>query len=95
MRTDLYALGAVLYEMGTGQRAFPERESHRLITAILHETPQPPRALNRKVSAGLESIILKALEKDPERRYQSAQELRGGLGAAERAGAIPGSSAPA
>ena len=75
-RTDLYALGALLYEMGTGQRAFPERESHRLITAILHETPQPPRALNREVSAGLESIILKALEKDPEHRYQSARELR-------------------
>ena len=76
VRTDLYALGAVLYEMGTGQRAFPERESHRLITAILHQTPQPPRALNREVSAGLESIIPKALEKDPERRYQSARELR-------------------
>ena len=75
-RADMYALGAVLYEMGTGQRAFPERESHRLITAILHETPQTPRALNREVSAGLESIIFKALEKDPERRYQSARELR-------------------
>ena len=75
-RTDLYALGAVLYEMSTGRRAFPERESHRLITAILHQTPQPPRALNREVSAGLESIIFKALEKDPERRYQSAGELR-------------------
>ena len=76
VRTDLYALGTVLYEMGTGRRAFPERESHRLITAILHQTPQPPRALNRDISAGLESIIFKALEKDPERRYQSAQELR-------------------
>ena len=75
-RADLYALGAVLYEMGTGQRAFPERESHRLITAILHQTPQPPRALNREVSPSLESIILKALEKDPERRYQSARDLR-------------------
>ena len=76
VRADLYALGAVLYEMGTGRRAFPDRESHRLITAILHETPQPPRALNREVSAGLESIIFKALEKDPEHRYQSARELR-------------------
>ena len=62
--------------MGTGQRAFPERESHRLIYAIVPETPQPPRALNREVSAGLESIIFKALEKDPEHRYQSARELR-------------------
>ena len=76
VRTDLYALGTVLYEMGTGRRAFPERESHRLIYAIVHETPQPPRAINREVSAGLESIIFKALEKDPERRYQSARELK-------------------
>ena len=76
VRADLYALGAVLYEMGTGQRAFPERESHRLIAAILQQTPPAPGEVNSQVSAGLESIIFKALEKDPERRYQSAQELR-------------------
>ena len=72
---NLYALAAVLYEMGTGQRAFPERESHRLIAAVLQQTPPAPSEVNRQISAGLESIILKALQKDPERRYQSARDL--------------------
>ena len=72
-RTDLYALGNVLYEMATGQRTFPERNSARLITQILHEPPRPPIEVNRQVSPGLESIILNCLEKEPENRYQSAK----------------------
>jgi len=75
-RTDIYAAGAVLYEMATGQRPFPETQGPRLIDAILHQAPQSPSALNRRVSLGLESIILKCLDKEPERRYQSAKELR-------------------
>ncbi len=74
-RTDIYAAGAVLYEMATGQRPFPETQAPRLIDAILHQAPQPPSALNRRVSLALESIILKCLDKEPERRYQSAKEL--------------------
>ncbi len=83
-RTDIYAAGAALYEMATGQRAFPETQTGRLMDAILHRAPQPPSGLNRRVSPVLESIILKALDKEPERRYQSAKELRVDL---ERLGA--------
>jgi serine/threonine protein kinase len=75
-RSDIYATGAVLYEMATGRRAYPETEAPRLIDFILHEPPIAPQMANPRVSAGLERIILKCLDKDPERRYQSAKELR-------------------
>ena len=74
-RSDIYAAGAVLYEMATGQRPFPQAQAPQLMGAILHQTPPPPRSLNKDVSPGLESVILKALEKDPSQRYQSAREL--------------------
>ncbi len=74
-RTDIYTIGAVVYEMATGRRAFPEEQTSRLIDAILHQPPVAPRALNSRVSTELETIILKCLDKDPDRRYQSATEL--------------------
>jgi serine/threonine protein kinase/tetratricopeptide (TPR) repeat protein len=74
-RCDIWAAGAVLYEMCTGQRPFPETIAPRLIDAILNRSPRPPRQLNPRISPGLESIILKALEKEPTHRYQSAKEL--------------------
>ncbi|MGH9860444.1 MAG: protein kinase domain-containing protein [Candidatus Acidiferrales bacterium] len=74
-RIDIYALGAALYEMATGQRPFPETRGPRLIDAILHHQPTRPSALNRRISPGLEMVILKCLDKDPDRRYQSAREL--------------------
>ncbi len=74
-RSDIWAAGAVLYEMSTGQRPFPETQGPRLIDDILNRAPRPPRELNPRISPGLESIILKALDKDPEHRYQSAKEL--------------------
>ncbi len=74
-RTDIYAAGAVLYEMATGQRPFPETQTTQLIDAVLHRPPVAPRALNPRVSLELEQIILKCLEKEPENRYQSAREV--------------------
>ncbi len=78
-RSDLYAAGCVLYELSTGALLFPEKNAARLIAAILHDAPPRPRQVNGKVSAELERITLKCLEKDPELRYQSAKELAADL----------------
>ena len=78
-RTDIYAAGCVLYELATGQRPFPVTQGPKLIDAILHQSPVPPRDLNPHVSPGLETVILKALDKEPDRRYQSARDLRADL----------------
>jgi len=80
-RADLYALGGVLYEMATGQRPFPETQTNRLIADILTTLPRPPRELNSQVPAELETVVLKALTKEPSGRYQSARELLVDLGA--------------
>ncbi len=74
-RTDLYAMGAVLYEMATGQRPFQETVATVLTDAILHKPPPSPGRIKHDLSPRLEEIILKCLEKEPERRYQSAKEL--------------------
>ena len=75
-RTDIYALGVVLFEMAAGRRPFQEDSVPRQTEAILHQAPVPPRALNSRVSPELERIILKCLEKSPEDRYQSAKEVQ-------------------
>ena len=74
-RTDLFSLGAVVYEMATGHRAFPYRQSFQQLGGALYDSPVPPSALNPGISAPLEALIQKAMEEDPNRRYQSAREL--------------------
>jgi len=74
-RSDLHALGAILYEAATGIRPFAGLTGARLTAAILHQAPKPPREVNPRVSPALEQIIVKAMARDPERRYQSAREL--------------------
>jgi len=74
-RSDIYAAGAVLYEMATGRRPFTEPVTAVLTDAILHTAPPMPGRLQPDLSPGLETIILKCLEKDPALRYQSAVEL--------------------
>jgi serine/threonine protein kinase/Tfp pilus assembly protein PilF len=78
-RSDLWSAGLVLYELATGRKAYAKESSAQLLYAILNQTPAPPRSLNGRVSAGLEAIILKCLERAPARRYQAAGELAADL----------------
>jgi serine/threonine protein kinase/Tol biopolymer transport system component len=78
-RSDLFSLGAVLYQMLTGKHPFPGSTSAVIFDHILHNAPIAPVSLNPFVPAELERILNKALEKDRECRYQVAAELRGDL----------------
>jgi serine/threonine protein kinase/tetratricopeptide (TPR) repeat protein len=74
-RSDIFSFGIVLYELTTGQAPFVGETSAETITKISRDEPVPIRELNNGISAELERIIRKCLEKDPNRRYQSAREL--------------------
>jgi len=74
-RADIWAAGAVLYEMATGKRAFPDKQPTLVIDAILHYDPVRPSLLNPQISQALEAVILRALDRDRDRRYQSASEM--------------------
>jgi pentatricopeptide repeat protein len=75
IRTDIYGFGVVLYEMATQQQPFREESTPRLLALILHQPAAAPRELSPQLSPELEQIILKCLEKDPSRRFQSAKEI--------------------
>jgi tetratricopeptide (TPR) repeat protein len=74
-RADIYSLGATLYELLTLMPAFAGADRQELLRQIAFEEPRPPRRLNRRVPAELETIVLKAMEKKPADRYATAQEL--------------------
>jgi serine/threonine protein kinase/Tfp pilus assembly protein PilF len=78
-RTDLWAAGVVLYELATGQLPFPQTQLQKLKDALKREEPTRPSEINPAISQGLESVILRALQKDPTRRYQTAKELHDDL----------------
>jgi serine/threonine-protein kinase len=73
--TDVYGLGAVLYQLLTGHPPFVGGTSYQTIRLLLHTEPRQPRLWNRKIDRELSTICLKCLEKDPKRRYPSALAL--------------------
>ena len=81
VRSDLYSLGVILYQMLTGQlpHQVHERSIPEAVRVICETAPQRPSALQRELRGDLETIVLKALEKEPERRYQSVHTLAGDI----------------
>lgn len=78
-RTDLYSLGATLYELLTLQPPFDGADRQTLLHQILNDDPRSPRAVEKSIPVELETIVLKCLDKDASRRYASARELANDL----------------
>jgi len=74
-RTDIYSLGATLYELLTLRAPFVGDSRDRVLAQIIQKDPTPPRSLNKRVPRDLETICLKAMEKDPDKRYQTAGQM--------------------
>jgi serine/threonine protein kinase len=85
-RADIFAFGAVLYEMLTGKRAFQHSTSAETMTAILHEDPPSVSLIARNAPPGLQRVVHRCLEKSAERRFQSSSDLAFALEALSESG---------
>jgi len=94
-RCDVWAAGAVLYEMATGRRPFPQTNAPLLIDAILNRPFEPASRINLEVPPVLDEVIRKALAKDPSQRYQTGGELAVALELPVSTGTAPVFPAPA
>ena len=88
-RTDIFACGAILYEMLTGKRAFQRSTSAETMTAILNEDPPSISQIVQTTAPGLQRVVHRCLEKNPEQRFQSASELAFALEALSESGSGP------
>jgi serine/threonine-protein kinase len=75
-RTDIYSLGAILYEMTTGSTLFQGESPYVVMNARVTGDPEAPRKLNSNLTPVVEEIILHALERDPEQRFESASAMK-------------------
>ncbi len=75
-RTDIYSVGVILYECFTGARPFEAGSLYKLLDQHVHETPPSPRSLRPEVSVAMEEIIVRAMAKSPDDRFQSAAEMK-------------------
>ncbi|HEY8101210.1 MAG TPA: serine/threonine-protein kinase [Burkholderiaceae bacterium] len=75
LRTDVYSLGAVMYELLAGRKPFQSKNTEKLLQLIAFKSPPAPHEVNPKVPAELSRIVMRAMSKRPEKRYQSANEM--------------------
>lgn len=74
-RSDIYSLGAVMYEMLTGRRPFVAENVDKLLEKIAYKAPKPPHEVNPEIPEGLSAIVMRAMSKRPEKRFASAGEM--------------------